>query len=70
MTAYADRVYRLAYGVTRNEADAQEVVQDVFLTVYCRPSTPTATARASARSSSPTGRRLPRPRFSPASRAR
>jgi RNA polymerase sigma-70 factor (ECF subfamily) len=34
MTTYADRVYRLAYGVTRNEADAQEVVQDVFLTVF------------------------------------
>ena len=30
MTAYADRVYRLAYGVTRNAADAQEIVQDVF----------------------------------------
>jgi RNA polymerase sigma-70 factor (ECF subfamily) len=35
MGAYGDRVYRLACGVTRNEADAQEVVQDVFLTV-CR----------------------------------
>jgi RNA polymerase sigma-70 factor (ECF subfamily) len=34
MTLYADRVYRLAYGVTRNEADAQEIVQDVFLTVF------------------------------------
>lgn len=34
MTAYADRVYRLAYGVTRNEADAEEIVQDVFLTVF------------------------------------
>ena len=34
MKIYADRVYRLAYGVTRNEADAQEVVQDVFLTVF------------------------------------
>lgn len=33
MTLYADRVYRLAYGVTRNQADAQEIVQDVFLTV-------------------------------------
>jgi RNA polymerase sigma-70 factor (ECF subfamily) len=33
MTVHADRVYRLAYGVTRNDADAQEVVQDVFLTV-------------------------------------
>jgi RNA polymerase sigma-70 factor (ECF subfamily) len=35
MTTYSDRVFRLAYGVTRNEADAQEVVQDVFVTV-CR----------------------------------
>jgi RNA polymerase sigma-70 factor (ECF subfamily) len=34
MATHADRVYRLAYGVTRNEADAQEVVQDVFLTVF------------------------------------
>jgi RNA polymerase sigma-70 factor (ECF subfamily) len=34
MQDHADRVYRLAYGVTRNEADAQEVVQDVFLTVF------------------------------------
>ncbi|HYE92442.1 MAG TPA: sigma-70 family RNA polymerase sigma factor [Terriglobales bacterium] len=34
MATYADRVFRLAYGVTRNDADAQEVVQDVFLTVF------------------------------------
>jgi RNA polymerase sigma-70 factor (ECF subfamily) len=34
MQGYADKVYRLAYGVTRNEADAQEVVQDVFVTVF------------------------------------
>jgi len=34
MASYAARVYRLVYGVTRNEADAQEVVQDVFLTVF------------------------------------
>ena len=34
MATYADRVFRLACGVTRNEADAQEVVQDVFLTVF------------------------------------
>ncbi len=33
MEAYAARVYRLAHGVTRNPADAEEVVQDVFLTV-------------------------------------
>lgn len=34
MEAYAPRVYRLAYGVTRNAADAEEVVQDVFLTIF------------------------------------
>jgi len=34
MATYADRVFRLAYGVTRNEADAQEVVQDVFVTIF------------------------------------
>lgn len=33
MEQYAARVYRLAHGITRNEADAEEVVQDVFLTV-------------------------------------
>src|SRR3989304_10458139 len=33
MDRYASRVYRLAYGITRNEADAEEVVQDVFLTL-------------------------------------
>jgi RNA polymerase sigma-70 factor (ECF subfamily) len=34
MATYADRAYRLAYGVTRNASDAQEVVQDVFVTVF------------------------------------
>ncbi len=34
MERYAFRVYRLAYWITRNEADAEEVVQDVFLTVF------------------------------------
>lgn len=34
MATYADRAYRLAYGVTRNAADAEEVVQDVFVTVF------------------------------------
>jgi RNA polymerase sigma-70 factor (ECF subfamily) len=33
MARHATRVYRLARGVTRNEADAEEVVQDVFLTI-------------------------------------
>ena len=36
MAAYADRVYRLAYGVTRNAADAQEITQDVFVTIFRR----------------------------------
>lgn len=35
MEQFSGRVYRLAYGITRNAADAEEVVQDVFLTV-CR----------------------------------
>jgi RNA polymerase sigma-70 factor (ECF subfamily) len=34
MERYTARVYRLAYGITRNEADAQEVAQDVFLTLF------------------------------------
>jgi RNA polymerase sigma-70 factor (ECF subfamily) len=31
MTRYSSRVYRLAFGITRNQADAEEIVQDVFL---------------------------------------
>jgi RNA polymerase sigma-70 factor (ECF subfamily) len=31
MSRYSTRVYRLAYGITRNAADAEEIVQDVFL---------------------------------------
>ncbi|HSD50320.1 MAG TPA: sigma-70 family RNA polymerase sigma factor [Candidatus Methylomirabilis sp.] len=34
MERYGSRVYRLAHGITRNEADAEEVVQDVFLTLF------------------------------------
>ena len=34
MERYRSRVYRLAYGITRNEADAQEVAQDVFLNIF------------------------------------
>lgn len=30
---YAARIFRLAHGITRNDADAEEVVQDVFLTL-------------------------------------
>ena len=34
MERYASRVYRLAHGITRNAADAEEVVQDVFLSCF------------------------------------
>lgn len=34
MQRHATRVYRVALGVTRNEADAEEVVQDVFLSLF------------------------------------
>jgi RNA polymerase sigma-70 factor (ECF subfamily) len=34
MARYTDRVYRLASGVTGSSADAEEVVQDVFLTLF------------------------------------
>ena len=30
---YGGRVYRLAWGITRDQGDAEEVVQDVFLTI-------------------------------------
>ncbi|OGL03100.1 MAG: hypothetical protein A3D33_05675 [Candidatus Rokubacteria bacterium RIFCSPHIGHO2_02_FULL_73_26] len=33
MRRYSSRMYRLAYGITRNQADAEEVVQDVFVTI-------------------------------------
>jgi RNA polymerase sigma-70 factor (ECF subfamily) len=33
MQRYSGRVYRLARGITRNDADAEEVVQDVFVTL-------------------------------------
>jgi len=33
MSEYASRVYRLAFGITRDQADAEEVAQDVFLTL-------------------------------------
>jgi RNA polymerase sigma-70 factor (ECF subfamily) len=36
MERYGAVVYRLAYGITRNASDAEEVVQDVFLTVFRR----------------------------------
>jgi RNA polymerase sigma-70 factor (ECF subfamily) len=34
MEQHAARVYRVAFGITRNQADAEEVVQDVFLTLF------------------------------------
>ena len=34
MEQFAPRVHRLAHGITRNEADAEEVVQDVFLRLF------------------------------------
>jgi RNA polymerase sigma-70 factor, ECF subfamily len=34
MTRYSGRVYRLAFGITRNDTDAEEIVQDVFLTLF------------------------------------
>ena len=36
MQRHASRVYRLAFGITRNEADAEEVTQDVFLTLFAK----------------------------------
>jgi RNA polymerase sigma-70 factor, ECF subfamily len=33
MSRHSERVYRLAYGIVRNHADAEEIVQDVFLTL-------------------------------------
>jgi len=33
MGQYGERVYRLAWGITRNRGDAEEVVQDVLLTI-------------------------------------
>ncbi|HYL79344.1 MAG TPA: sigma-70 family RNA polymerase sigma factor [Candidatus Acidoferrum sp.] len=36
MDRYASRVNRLAHAITHNAADAEEVVQDVFLTLFCR----------------------------------
>lgn len=33
MSRYSGRVYRLAHGITRNAADAEEIVQDVFLQI-------------------------------------
>jgi len=34
MERHSSRVYRVAFGITRNHSEAEEVVQDVFLTLY------------------------------------
>ena len=34
MERHSSRLYRLAFGITRNARDAEEVLQDVFLTVF------------------------------------
>jgi RNA polymerase sigma-70 factor (ECF subfamily) len=34
MESYAPRIYRLVHGILGNAADAEEVVQDVFLTLF------------------------------------
>lgn len=34
MERYEARVWRLVYGITRNAADAEEVLQDVFLSLF------------------------------------
>jgi RNA polymerase sigma-70 factor, ECF subfamily len=39
MDQYAGRVYRLAARITENAADAEEVVQDVFFTVFRKSAT-------------------------------
>jgi RNA polymerase sigma-70 factor, ECF subfamily len=39
MEVLAPRVYRVAYGITRSASDAEEVVQDVFMTVLKKAQT-------------------------------
>jgi RNA polymerase sigma-70 factor (ECF subfamily) len=39
MSRYAARAYRLARGITRSDADAEEVVQDVFLSIVRKSAT-------------------------------
>jgi len=34
MVRYSSRLYRVAFGITRNARDAEEVLQDVFLTLF------------------------------------
>jgi RNA polymerase sigma-70 factor (ECF subfamily) len=47
MEQHAAKVYRLAYGITRNHADAEEVTQDVFLTILHKGGTFEARAAVS-----------------------
>jgi RNA polymerase sigma-70 factor, ECF subfamily len=39
MERHAARAYRVAFGITRNSADAEEVVQDAFLALYQKAET-------------------------------
>jgi RNA polymerase sigma-70 factor, ECF subfamily len=39
MARFSSRVYRVAHGITGNAADAEEVVQDVFLTLFRKAAT-------------------------------
>ena len=34
MEKYGPRLYRVAFGITRSHGDAEEVVQDAFLTLF------------------------------------
>ena len=34
MERYSPRIYRVAFGITRSHGDAEEVVRDVFLTLF------------------------------------
>jgi RNA polymerase sigma-70 factor (ECF subfamily) len=34
MERYSPRIYRVAFGITRSHGDAEEIVQDVFLTLF------------------------------------
>jgi RNA polymerase sigma-70 factor (ECF subfamily) len=39
MEQFSPRVYRVAFGITRNHAEAEEVVQDVFVTLFRKADT-------------------------------
>lgn len=39
MSEYGGRMYRLAWGITRDQGDAEEVVQDVFVTLTTKAAT-------------------------------